>query len=411
MKQYNTVIIGGGASGLLAAITLNDKDSILLEKNDILGRKILITGGGRCNITNTNTISGYMKKYYDNPKFYRSAFSNFFNDDIIRLLENYGCQTKIEEDGCVFTKNDDAHEVSKSLTIALNDSNTCYELNARVKSINKENDFFKIEYNNKIITAENVILATGGLSYPETGSTGDGLEFAKSLGHNPTDFMPGLSPVIVKEDWVSKLQGITVTVGITIKADKKKLVKTRGSVLFTSYGLTGSIILDNSMIIKENLDKDKLVTINLDLASEYSYEELDKELMEDFSKHPNQMIRTYLQKYVPHNMSPVILEAMGIDDNIILNQVNKKTRAKIRDNLKRLSLQAIDIESKESRVTASGIKKSEINPNTTESKIVENLYIVGELIEGCGFCGGYNLQAAYSTGVLAANSIKDKKRT
>ena len=220
--------------------------------------------------------------------------------------------------------------------------------------------------------------------------------------------MGGLCPIKVEETWPRKLQGITNYVSIEIKANKKSIVKDSGSIIFTHNGLSGFIILDNSMIVEKHLRKNQDVIINLDFVSDYSYESLDKTLQEDFSNNSNKTLKTYLHKYLPKNMAIVFLENIKIDSNKILNQVTKKERIKIRDNLKKTTLTITSVLENESMVTNSGVKQKEINPATYESKIVPNLYIVGELVEGCGICGGYNLQKAFSTGVLAAKTIRDK---
>lgn len=408
MKTYNTVIVGGGASGILSGIYLDDKNSIILEKNDILGKKILLTGGGRCNLTNNATKKEYMKSYYNSGKYYIDAFNTFFNEDIRQLLKDNGCNTKVEEDNRVFPVSDKASDVVNTLTKILKNTSTKYRLNSYVTSISYNEGLFKIKYNNNVIQSKNLILATGGTSYPKTGSDGDGIVFTTSLGHTKPKNMGGLCPIKVEETWPRKLQGITNYVSIEIKANKKSIVKDSGSIIFTHNGLSGFIILDNSMIVEKHLRKNQDVIINLDFVSDYSYESLDKTLQEDFSNNSNKTLKTYLHKYLPKNMAIVFLENIKIDSNKILNKVTKKERIKIRDNLKKTTLTITSVLENESMVTNSGVKQKEINPATYESKIVPNLYIVGELVEGCGICGGYNLQKAFSTGVLAAKTIRDK---
>ncbi|WP_158005532.1 NAD(P)/FAD-dependent oxidoreductase [Methanosphaera sp. WGK6] len=409
LKEYNTAIIGGGASGILAGIYLDDKKSTILEKNEKLGKKILITGGGRCNITNNSTLNEYTKNYYNSGNYYRSAFNLFFNKDIINLLEDNGCKTKIEEDNRVFPITDSSKTVLDTLIKILDNSKTQYKLNCNVTSITKEENFFIIQYNSKKIKAKNVILATGGNSYPETGSTGDGKKFAVALGHTKTKNMGGLSPIKIQEQWIKQLQGITLDVSLEFKANKKSIIKDSGSILFTHKGLSGFVIMNNSMTLEKYLRKNQDVKVNIDLVPEYNYETLDKILQEDFKQHANQGLKRYLHKYLPKNMVVIFLEQININPETILNQVTKKERVKIRDFLKRITLTVTAVLENESRVTNSGIKRNEINPNSFESKIVSNLYIVGELIEGCGICGGYNLQKAFSTGVLAATTIKEVK--
>lgn len=409
MSIYNTVIIGGGASGILSAIHLNDKKSILLEKNDILCKKILITGGGRCNLTNNSSLEEYVNCFYNSGNFYRNAFSTFFNKDIINLLEENGCETKIEDNERVFPISDKSETVQKTLISILDKSGTSYQLNSSVNSVKKENDLFIIKYNNStIIKAKYVILSTGGKSYPQTGSSGDGYKFAEKLGHNISKSMMGLSPIKIKEKWINRLQGISVNVKIEVKSNKKRKILDEGSVIFTHNGISGPVILNNSMEINRFLQKKENVIINLDLCKEYSYESLDKKLIEDFSNKSNKSIKNYIHEFLPKRMSNVFLDYLNIDSNKILNQITKKERVIIRDSLKRLTLTIDEVIEKDAFVTNSGVKRNEINPETFESKLVENLFIVGELIDGCGISGGFNLQQAYSTGVLASKTIRQR---
>lgn len=409
MKFFNTVIVGGGASGILAAIYLDDKNSLLLERNDKLGKKILITGGGRCNITNNATFNEYMKSYYNSGNYYRPAFTNFFNNDIINLLEENNCKTKIEENNRVFPVSDSAKSVVKTLIHILNNKNTRYELNSNVTDITKKENYFIVEYNNnRKVKTKNVILSTGGSSYPKTGSDGSGYEFARKLGHNMPEKIGGLCPIEIEEKWINNLQGITITCDIQVKSDNKSIIKDSGSILFTHNGLSGYPILNNSMKIESHLRKNREVVIYLDLASDYSHELLDKTLQEDFKNNPKKHLKTYLHKYLPKNMTSIFLEHLEIE-NVTLNQATKHQRILIKDNLKKTKLSIKRVCLEDAIVTNSGIKQKEIDPNTCESKVVENLYITGELIEGCGICGGFNLQKAFSTGVLAATSIRNKE--
>ncbi|MGN1321854.1 MAG: NAD(P)/FAD-dependent oxidoreductase [Methanosphaera sp.] len=409
MKNYDTVIIGGGASGILAGIYLNDPHSIILEKNNTLGKKLLITGGGRCNLTNNSTLKEYINSYYNSGNYFRPAFNIFFNKDIIELLESNGCKTKVEDDNRVFPVTDKSKTVLNTLINILDNKKTQYKLNCNVNSITRNDNQFIIDYNNTRISANNIILATGGLSYPETGSTGDGKRFAVALGHKNTKNMGGLSPIKIEETWINKLQGITLPVKLEFKANNKSIVKDSGSIIFTHNGISGFVIMNNSMTIERHLRKNREVILNMDVTPDYTYESLYKTLQEDFQKHPTQGLKRYLHKYLPKNMVEIFLEQINIDQTTKLNQVTKKDRVKIRDLLKRIRLTVVDVLENESQVTNSGIKRKEINPDTCESKIVPHLYIVGELIEGCGICGGYNLQKAFSTGVLAATSIRSRR--
>lgn len=409
MKNYNTAIIGAGASGLIAAIKLDDPRSILLEKNNVLGKKILITGGGRCNITNTSPLKDYIKSYYPNGNYYHEAFSTFFYDDIIELLESNGCKTKIEDEHKVFPTTDSAKTVNNTLIKILQECNTNYKTKTNVNKIKKENDHFIITYNGKTkIRADNVILATGSSAYPRTGSDGSGAKLAESMGHSKTPFIAALAPVKIKEDWINNLQGITVEAKIEFKTDKKRISTQTGSIIFTHNGISGYPIFNESMKIDSEIKKDKTVKIYLDFIPSMNYENLDQKMQEDFKEHANWGLKRYLHEFLPKNMTPVFLKHLDIDETTILNQVNKKQRNKIRDALKKTILTIDKVLDDQAMVENSGIPQKEIDPNSCMSKIVENLYITGELIEGCGICGGFNLQKAYSTGALAAKSIKEK---
>ncbi|RAP52572.1 MAG: hypothetical protein BZ138_02730 [Methanosphaera sp. rholeuAM270] len=408
MSIYNTAIIGGGASGILSAIQLNDKNSILLEKNEILGKKILLTGGGRCNLTNNSSLEEYMNSFYNSGKFYRNAFTFFFNKDIINMLERNGCKTKIEENNRVFPTSDKSKSVQETLINILNKKDTCYKLNADVKSVSKKKNHFIIHYNNSTIKSKYVILATGGKAYPKTGSTGDGYNFAKEFGHSISTNRAGLSPLKIEEKWIQSLQGISIECKLEIKANNKSIKKDEGSIIFTHNGISGPVILNNSMNINKHLRKNHVVVVNLDLCKNKSYESLEKVMIDDFKDNANKSIKNYLSKYLPKRMSRYFLDNIGIDSEKTLNQITKKERVTLRDSLKRLTLTVSEVIEKESFVTNSGVKRKEIDPTTFESKIVENLFIVGELIDGCGISGGYNLQQAYSTGVLASKTINER---
>ena len=409
MKVYDTIIIGGGPAGVICGIHL-EGNNLLLEKNDALLKKMTITGGGRCNLTNNATLEEYMQSYYGNGKYYRNAFCNFFNKDIINLLEENDCKTKVEENKRVFPVTDKSTSVTKTLIKLLEKSDTKFSINSRVTSIKKEDNLFNICINGKtIVKSKNLVLACGGNCYVPDNTGNDGYALAKSLGHHSSQQMGGLSPVTVKEKWTKKLQGITVNVKIEIKADKKRLNTSRGSIIFTHDGLSGFPILDNSMQIEKHLRKNQNVIINLDLCEKYSYDELDLYLRETFDKNTNKKVKTCISTLVAKKISKVLLEQLKIDPEKIANQVTRKERIKIRDLLKRLTFTVDKVKQEDSMVTNSGIKRKEINPNTFESKITDDLYIIGELIEGCGICGGFNLQQAYSTGYTVSKTINEEK--
>lgn len=413
MKTYNTAIIGAGASGILSAIYLNDPESILIEKNTTIGKKILITGGGRCNITNTSPLQEYIKKYQYTGNFYRSAFKTFFYEDIIQLLNDNGCTTKIEDKVKIFPTTDKAKTVHDTLDKIL-ETKTPQLLNANVTDIiqNHDKTFTITINNNKKIKAHNVILATGSDAYPQTGSNGDGLRFAIKLGHSKPEIkLAGLAPINFKETWINKLAGISLDAKIDFKVGKKSLIKIEGSILFTHNGLSGNEIYDASSYVDIQLKNGKTIIAHVDFIPDISYDELLSKMQKDFDEHPNWGIKRYIHEFLPGKMTSVFLEHMQIDETTILNQITRKQRNKLCEELKNNQLTVKEIPENLALVRNSGIKQKEIDPNTCESKIVKNLYIVGELIEGSGMCGGFNLQKAYSTGVLAAETIKKNNRS
>lgn len=412
MKSYNTVIIGGGASGILAGIYLNDQNSLLIEKNHTLAEKILITGGGRCNITNTSPLKEYVKKYQYTGNFYRNAFKTFFYEDIINLLEENGCETKIEDNVKIFPTTDNARSVHDTLNKIIEDK-TPQMLDANVTDIiqNHDQTFTITINNNKKIKAYHVILATGSDAYPQTGSNGDGLRFAVKLGHSkPEHKLAGLAPINFNEKWINKLAGISLDAKIEFKANKKSIIKIRGSILFTHNGLSGNEIYDASSYVDIQLKEENHVKASVDFLPDISYDTLNHKMQEDFKNNPNWGIKRYIHNYLPGKMSEVFLKNMGIDEITILNQLTKKQRNKLCEALKNTQLTVKDVPENLALVRNSGVKQEEIDPNSCESRIVKNLYIVGELIEGNGMCGGFNLQKAYSTGVLAAKSINEEKK-
>lgn len=407
MDVYDTIIVGGGPAGVIAGIHLKGK-TMLLEKNDMLLKKMLLTGGGRCNLTNKSSFNEFLGCFYGNGKFYRDAFSKFFNKDIIKLLEDNGCKTKTEEDKRVFPVTDNSKTVVDVLTSLINSSDTEISLNSSVDALQNDGDYFLVRYNkNHVLKSKNVILATGGNCYPKTGSAGDGYAFAKSLGHTLTKQMGGLSPIKIRENWIKNLQAITVDARMEFRSDRKIIGKSEGSVLFTHNGLSGFVILDNSMLMEEYLRNGETVEVSMDFCGHYSYDLLDEYLKKYFKENSNKKIKTCLHQFLPKRMGRELLVHLGIDSDKILNQVTKKERMKIIDSLKHLTLTVDRVLEEDAMVTGSGVKMNQINPVTFESKIADNLYIVGELIEGCGICGGYNLQQAYSTGFTASMSINE----
>ena len=410
------VIIGGGPAGMMAAISCKthnpSHDVVILEKNNTLGRKLLITGKGRCNITSSLEISEHIKNIPGNGMFMFSAFKNYTNEDIISMLEKNGVKVKEERGNRIFPVSDKAQDVLTAFEKELKRLNVNVELNSNVKEINCiEHDRFLIKTENKSIEADKLIIATGGKSYPGTGSTGDGYNFALSLGHTVTNIRPSLVPLEIKEKAdCQSMQGLSLrNVAIKIKdVEKNKLIyEDFGEMLFTHFGVSGPIILSGSAhLIRyknvEELLKQGKIKIYIDLKPALTEEQLNLRILRDFEEQKNKEFKNSLFELLPKKMINYVIEKSGINENKKVNEITKQERLGLVKLLKNLELtidkpRPID----EGIITSGGINVKEINPSTMESKIVKNLYFSGEIIDVDAYTGGFNLQIAYSTGFTA----------
>lgn len=406
------IIIGAGAAGLIAAgsaARTADK-VILIEKNDIAGKKLLITGKGRCNITNAAEIEDMIMQYPRNAKFLYSALYSFTNEDIIRLIEENGVKTKVERGGRVFPVSDRAADVVRALKkYAMKDNVTL--MRGTVKSLIIEGGKVRgVKTDSKTIFGDSVIICTGGKSYPGTGSTGDGYKFARSAGHTIIEPKASLIPVITEEKWVKDLMGLSLrNVKITAYNQKnKKVYSDFGEMLFTHFGISGPVVLSMSAYLK-NIDREKY-RIEIDLKSALSEEQLTARIIRDFEKYNKKHLINSMDDLLPKALIPVIISLSGIDAHKAANTVTKEERTELVRLLKYFSLTAVGVRPvEEAIVTAGGVKTGEINPSTMESKLVRRLYFAGEVIDVDGYTGGYNLQAAFSTGFLAGeNAAKEE---
>ncbi len=406
------IIIGAGAAGLIAAgsaARTADK-VILIEKNDIAGKKLLITGKGRCNITNAAEIEDMIMQYPRNAKFLYSALYSFTNEDIIRLIEENGVKTKVERGGRVFPVSDRAADVVRALKkYAMKDNVTL--MRGTVKSLIIEGGKVRgVKTDSKTIFGDSVIICTGGKSYPGTGSTGDGYKFARSAGHTIIEPKASLIPVITEEKWVRDLMGLSLrNVKITAYNQKnKKVYSDFGEMLFTHFGISGPVVLSMSAYLK-NIDREKY-RIEIDLKSALSEEQLTARIIRDFEKYNKKHLINSMDDLLPKAIIPVIISLSGIDAHKAANTVTKEERTELVRLLKYFSLTAVGVRPvEEAIVTAGGVKTGEINPSTMESKLVRRLYFAGEVIDVDGYTGGYNLQAAFSTGFLAGeNAAKEE---
>ena len=400
------VIIGAGAAGMMAASVAADRglDVTLVEKNNRVGRKILITGKGRCNITSDCEIEELIENVPTNSKFLYSAFYTFTNTDVIDMFNNLGVKTKTERGKRVFPESDKAHDVVNALEKQIRNKNVKIILNAEVNNIvSKDNKIEKVILNNKQeLKCDSVIIATGGLSYPLTGSTGDGYKFAKSLGHTITDIKPSLIGMEVQEKFVSELEKLALrNIAITVYNSKnKKIYDDFGELEFTKYGLDGPVIKSASCRMKDTTKENYKIVV--DLKPALDDEKLDKRIQKDFQKYTNKKFEKALDDLLPKKLIPVIIKLSEIDPELVVHQISKEQRKNLVNLLKNLTFTLKRYRPiGEAIITSGGVKISEINSSTMESKLVEGLFFAGELIDVDAYTGGFNLQIAFSTGYLA----------
>jgi predicted Rossmann fold flavoprotein len=404
--KKRVVVVGAGAAGLMAAAKASERGSevLLLEKNDRVGKKLLISGKGRCNITNNTDIEGLISNIPGNGNFLYSSFHNFSNSDLMKLLEDEGLELKVERGGRVFPASDKAADVVRVLKLFAEKRGAQIQYNARVVSIEAEDGAVigvKLK-NGDFIGCSSVVLATGGASYPGTGSTGDGYEMAEKLGHSVTSLKPSLVPLLVAEKWAGELQGLTLK-NVAIKVfdkDGRKIYTDFGEMLFTHYGVSGPIILSLSSHILDYEFKD--VILNIDLKPALDEETLDARIRRDFEKYSRKQFRNSLGELLPKKLIPVIIRLSCIPGDKPVNQVSKAERRNLAGLMKNLTLEITGSRPiSEAIVTAGGIRTSEINPSTMESRLVKGLYLAGEIIDVHGYTGGFNLTIAFSTGFTA----------
>ena len=409
-------VIGGGPAGMLAAISAakSSDDVTLFEKNNILGKKILITGKGRCNITSSLEIEDFISNIPGNGRFLFSVFQNFSNQDIISMLEKEGVKVKEERGNRIFPVSDRAEDVRFALEKITKKAGVNIKLNSNVKAIEVGEEGVKaVILDNGKFNADKIILATGGKSYPLTGSNGDGYEIAKKVGHSVKEIRGSLVPML-GDNTCSKLQGLSLrNIGIYIydKENDKKIYEDFGEMLFTHFGVSGPTILSSSahVLRYKNVDekmRDRSIILKIDLKPALSIEQLDTRILRDFEEVKNKQFKNSLDKLLPKKMIDVIIEKSKIDPDKKVNEITKEERHNLVNLIKNFEVKLLGFRPvDEAIITAGGIRVKEINPKTMESKLVSGLYFAGEIIDVDAYTGGFNLQIAYSTGWTSGMKI------
>ena len=406
------VVIGGGAAGLMAAVIAGREGAkvTLLEKMNYVGKKMGITGKGRCNITNACDMFDFIKNTPGNGKFLYGAYERFTNEDLLRLLHDAGLETKVERGGRVFPASDSALDVRNTFMKLMKHYGVDVHLEEPVKKLLVDDSVVTgVVTDKETYHADAVVIATGGKSYPATGSTGDGYVLAAQVGHQITDIRPSLVPIVTEESWVKDLMGLSLrNVELSVVAKNKVQAKMFGEMMFTHFGITGPIVLSLSHTVGKLMRKKNIGTIGLDinLKPALSPETLDKRLQKDFDLYSKKQLINGMKDLLPSRLIPLIIELAGIDSQKPINQISKEERQQIGYMLQHMPLTVKGLRPvEEAIVTAGGISLKEFNPKTMESKLVKGLYGAGEVLDIDAFTGGYNLQAAFSTGYVAAMHI------
>lgn len=423
------LVIGAGAAGMMAAISAayEGNEVIVYEHNEKPGKKIYITGKGRCNITNACETEELFPKIMSNSKFMYSAIYNFTNQDAIDMFNRLGCPTKVERGDRVFPVSDKSSDVISALQREMKKNNVKIYYNTNVEDICIEEGKFvaiKVSQNGKKmkVNGDKLIIATGGLSYPSTGSTGDGYEFARKLGHTVTELRPSLVPYNLKGSEYRELQGLSLrNVDLTIKVNDKKIYKDMGELLFTHFGISGPLVLSSCPILIKELDKinnknkkkkakgqdvDNIdVKLSIDLKPALTVEQLDGRILRDFEKNINKNFSNSLDELLPKKLIPIVIRRSNIDPNKKVSFVTKDERNKLVSVIKNLDYEFLSFRGyAEAIITKGGVSVKEINPSTMESKIVKGVFFAGEILDVDAVTGGYNLQIAWSTGYLAGQN-------
>lgn len=409
-KTWDVIVIGGGPAGMMAAGTAaeNGKEVLLLEKNTSLGKKLLITGGGRCNVTNLKLeISNLVSSYKDNPKPLFSVFSQFDVEKTLEFFNQRGMETKVEAENRVFPTSNQAESVWKVLNEYLDTNKVQVQTNSAVNKIilDKESNIFEINLENEVMRAKSCVIATGGTSRPETGSTGDGFKWLKGLGHTIKKNNFALVPISLKDQWVKQLSGIALQdIKISIFLDGKKQESKKGKLLFTHFGISGPTVLNMSSKVGELLQYGEVI-IELDLLPEFDYAKLKNEVQNLFQADINKKIKNTLGKLIPSGLVPILLELAQISPDKANNSITKEERQNLLKLIKGIPLHAKHLlGANKAIVSSGGVDINEVNFKTMESRLVPKLYIIGDVLNIDRPSGGYSLQICWSTGFVAGRS-------
>jgi predicted Rossmann fold flavoprotein len=410
IKMSKIVVIGAGPAGIMAAITAANKhEVVLVEKNEKIGKKLFITGKGRCNVTNAKDINDFFDYIPGNPSFLYSALYSFTNEDTMNFFSNLGVKLKIERGERVFPESDKSSDIINALHSELINKGVTLTLNSSVKKVHAEGKIINhIELqDNSIIKGDYYIFCTGGLSYPRTGSTGDGLNFARKLGHNIIEPKPSLVPIVIEDEWVKELQGLSLkNVELRILNNNKVIYKDFGEMLFTHFGISGPIVLSASSVINKNLD----LSAAINLKPALSYEELDKRIQKDFSIYANKAFKNALNDLFPSKLINVVVKLSGIEEDKKVNLITREERKTLTSLIQSFSMKISGLRPiEEAIVTAGGVDTKQIDPSTMKSKLIENMYFAGEVIDVDAYTGGYNIQIALSTGYLAGSRVGENE--
>ncbi len=403
------LIIGGGPAGMMAAIAAARQgcEVVLFEKNEKLGKKLYITGKGRCNITNASDVESLLDHIMTNKKFLYHAFYAFDSDALIRFFAELGLKTKVERGNRVFPRSDKSSDVIKALQDEMQRLGIKIYYQTSIHSIAiKDNAFWGLNLEKSgFYKGDAVIIATGGLSYPTTGSTGDGYTFAKGIGHKIRPTSPSIVPMNIKEDWVKDLQGLSLrNVGLKVFSDNKMIYQAFGEMLFTHFGVTGPLILSASRYSLPYLKN--TLTLSIDLKPALDLSTLDKRLLKDFNSNTRKQFKNALDDLLPKKLISVIIQLSKINPEKRIDQISKRERLDLVHLLKNLQLTVTGFRGyKEAVITYGGVDVKKVNPMTMESKLVKNIYFAGEVLDIDALTGGYNLQVAFSTGYLAGSSV------